>query len=227
MEVEFILIINESVKSLSNEKLKECFGADPATIGHMIQFAFPSVEYRASFSGRKAIGRAVTAKIPSMDGVMCHKVTEFVGPGDILLIDRCGDNNYACLGGMVAYALKVRGVEAVIVDGAVTDIQEIRDMDLLVFYRRLSAITTRLHGTDGEINTTINCGGVIVNPGDIILADENGFVVIPPESAEKICKDAIERQNAEPGKQAQLREGKSLADISKANELIRVRMSAK
>ncbi len=132
--------------------------------------------------------------------------------------------NYACLGGMVAYAMKLTGVEAVILDGAATDIQEIREMGLLVFYRRLSAITTRVLGNDGELNTTVNCGGAVVNPGDIIVADENGFVALPPEEAESILRAALERQATEPDKQAMMRSGKKLADISKANELIQAKL---
>ena len=214
------MIINQSVMTLPNETLEKYAKVDPATIGHMVHFGFPDVEFKTSFPGRKAIGRAVTLRIPSMDSTLCHKATEFVGAGDILVIDRGGEMKYACLGGMVSYALKLTGVEAVIVDGAATDIEEIREMGLLVFYRRLSAITTRLLGDDGEINTTINCGGAVVNPGDVIVADENGFVVLPPQHAEDILKTALERQAGEPEKQKLLREGKKLADISKANALI-------
>ncbi len=121
---------------------------------------------------------------------------------------------------MVSYALRVRNVEAVIMDGAVTDINEIREMGLLVFYRRLSAITTRLFGLDGEINTAINCCGAVVNPGDIVLADENGFVVLPSDEAEAVCKRALTIQDSEPAKLQRLRDGVCMASISRSQELI-------
>ena len=149
-----------------------------------------------------------------------HKVTEMVGSGDILMIDRAGDMRYAALGGVVSHALRVRKVEAVIMDGAVTDINEIREMGLLVFYRRLAPITTRLFGLDGEINTIINCCGAVVTPGDIVLADENGFVVLPPNEAEAICKKAISIQETEPSKVKKLEEGVHMASISRSQELI-------
>ncbi len=137
------------------------------------------------------------------------------------MIDRAGDQQYAALGGLVSYALKVRKVEAVIIDGAATDIDEIREMGLLVFYPRLSAITTRLAGTDGEINTTISCGGVVVNPGDIVLADENGFVVMPPDEAKALCTEAVEKhQNGEPGIRAKLDAGARMADLTRANQIV-------
>lgn len=219
-----MIIINDSVKTLPNETLAKYSAVDPATIGHIHHFGFPSVDFQTSIPGAKAIGRAVTLRVPSMDSTLCHKVPEYLGPGDILLIDRAGEMNYACLGGMVAYALKLTGVEAVILDGAATDIQEIRDYGLLVYYRRLSAITTRVLGQDGEINTTINCGGTVVCPGDIVVADENGFVVLPPNEAEGILGAALERQATEPLKQEELNNGRRLADISKAGELIRAKL---
>lgn len=219
------MIINDSVKTLSNEILKKYRSVDPATIGHVLHFGFSSsVDFQTALSGSKAIGRAVTLRVPSMDSTLCHKVPEYLGPGDILMIDRAGEMNYACLGGMVAYALKLTGVEAVILDGAATDIQEIRDYGLMLFYRRLSPITTRLLGQDGEINTVITCGGTTIRPGDIIVADENGFVALPHQDAEEILQAALERQATEPEKQERLRNGIKLADISRAGELIRAKL---
>ena len=144
-----------------------------------------------------------------------------VGPGDVLVVDRAGDQQYAALGGVVAWALHVSGVEGVIIDGAATDIAEIREYDLPVLYRRLSAITTRLFGIDGEINTPVTCCGVSVNPGDIVLGDENGFVVLPPDEAEALCRRAIEIQDTEPGKRERIANGEHMADITRAGALIR------
>jgi regulator of RNase E activity RraA len=218
------MIINNSIKTLSNEILAKYHSVEPATIGHVFHFGFSSVEFHASIPGVRAIGRAVTLRVPSMDSTMCHKVPEYLGPGDILVIDRAGEMNYACLGGVVAYALKLTKVEAVILDGAATDIQEIRDYGLALFYRRLSPITTRILGQDGEINTTVSCGGTVVHPGDIVVVDENGFVALPSRDAEKILQAALDHQNTEPEKQALLRDGTRLADISKAGEYIRAKL---
>lgn len=192
------MIINKNVVSLTNEQLAECKGTEPATIGHFLNAGFNTVSFTASLPGHRVIGRAVTLKIPSMDSTLMHKVTEMVGPGDILMVDRGGDLQYAPLGGGVAYALKMNRVEAVILDGAATDIGEIQEEGLLVYYRRLSAITTRLMGVDGEINTPISCGGVAVNPGDIVIADDNGFIVLNPADAMAVCKKALGMQANEP-----------------------------
>lgn len=218
------MILNDSVKTLSNETLAKYRDVDPATIGHVLHFGFSSSEFRTSIPGARAIGRAVTLRLPSIDSTLCHKVPEYLGPGDILVIDRAGDTNYACIGGVVACALKLSGVEAVILDGALTDIQEVRDHGLLVYYRRLSAVTTRLLGLDGEINTTVSCGGTVVRPGDIVVADENGFVALAPEKAESILDEALKRQAAEPERLERLRSGTPLAEISRAGELIRAKL---
>ena len=214
------MIINPNAVTLSNEKLSLLKAAEPATVGHFRNFGFSEHHLFTSIPGKSAIGRAVTLKLASNDSTLMHKVTEMVGSGDILMIDRAGDMRYAALGGVVSYALRVRNVEAVIMDGAVTDINEIREMGLLVFYRRLSAITTRLFGLDGEINTAINCCGAVVNPGDIVLADENGFVVLPSDEAEAVCKRALTIQDSEPAKLQRLRDGVCMASISRSQELI-------
>jgi len=214
------MIINPSAMTISNDVLAKYAGAEPATIGHFLNYGFSTEHFMTSIPGHSTIGRAVTLKLASADSTLLHKAPEFVGPGDILLIDRAGDRQYACLGGVVSYALKVRNVNAVIVDGAVTDICEIREMELPVYYRRLSPITTRLLGTDGELNTEISCGGVVVHPGDIVVVDENGFVVLNPAEAESILQRARDIQGTEPGKKARLRAGEFLAKIGRAQAII-------
>ena len=121
------MIINPNVVSLSNEQLKAISAAEPATIGHFRNFGFNNQPLFISLPGKRFIGRAVTCKLASNDSTLLHKVTEMVGPGDVLIIDRAGDQQYAALGGVVSWALHVSGVEGVIVDGAATDIDEIRD----------------------------------------------------------------------------------------------------
>ena len=215
------MIINPNVVTLTNEELAQLKAAEPATIGHMRNFGFNTEHMFISFEGARFMGRAVTVKLASNDSTLLHKVTEMVGPGDVLVVDRAGEMQYAALGGVVAWALHVSGVEGVIIDGAVTDIAEIREMRLPVMYRRLSAITTRLFGIDGEINTTVSCCGVIVNPGDIILADENGFVALKPDEAVGLCKTAIAKQEAEPARKEQIAKGAHMAALSRADALIR------
>ena len=216
-----MIIINPSVVTLSNEQLAAYKGVEPATIGHFRSFGFSTVDLHVTKPVARVIGRAVTLRIPSMDSTLCHKIPEFIGPGDVLMVDRAGDLQYAPIGGGVAYAIAHSRPEAVILDGAMTDVAEVEELDTPFFYRRLSAITTRRLGSDGEINTPISCCGVPVNPGDIVVADRNGFVVLPPAEPPAACEEALRRQKRE---QENLRpwidSGKTLAQMSGTDDLL-------
>ena len=216
-----MIIINPSVVTLTNDQLAALKGTEPATIGHFRSFGFNTVDLHVTKPDCRVIGRAVTLRIPSMDSTLCHKIAEFLGPGDVLMVDRGGDLQYAPIGGGVAYSIDHSRPEAVILDGAMTDVAEVEELATPFFYRRLSAITTRRFGYDGEINTPITCCGAPVNPGDIVVADRNGFVVIPPEEAVAACREALARQKRE---QETLKpwidSGKTLASMSGTDELL-------
>jgi regulator of RNase E activity RraA len=121
---------------------------------------------------------------------------------------------------MTSLFAQQRGRAATVVDGPATDVVEIEDLGYVVFARGVSPITTRGMGISGEINGTVQCGGVPVAPGDLILADDNGVLVLPPERVPQII-DACEARVC---RQIMLREalqaGQSLAELSGANEKI-------
>ena len=132
---------------------------DPATVGHMRNFGFMSSSFKAAFDDIELVGPAITLRLPSMDSTLCHKVMEMVEKRDVIVIDRCSDQMFACWGGITTLAAKLRGAAGAIVDGAITDLQEIREHRFPVYYRYTSALTTKLLGIDGEINTPVQCGG--------------------------------------------------------------------
>lgn len=214
------MIINPNVKSLSDDTVQRFIEVEPATVGHFCNFGFVNQEYKTSLENVRLAGRAVTLKIPSLDSTLCHKVIEMAGPGDVIVVDRCGDSKHACWGAAVTVAAKAAGINGAIVDGAVTDILDIKREQFHVFYQRLSALTTKLLGIDGEINTPVNFGGVTVNPGDLVLADVNGIVIIPPKDAELILEKALFEQHKEIGQFQKLREGMPLAALSGANRFL-------
>ncbi|UCD70449.1 MAG: RraA family protein, partial [Syntrophobacterales bacterium] len=179
-----------------------------------------SCSLRPAFDDIKLVGPAVTVRIPSIDSTLCHKVTEIVEEGDVIVIDRCGDNTYACWGGVTTLAAKIRGAAGTIVDGPITDILEIRQHKFPVYYRCISALTTKLLGIDGEINTTIQCGGVTVHPGDLIVGDANGIVIVSPDETEYILEEALRRQEREKQLIRRLKEGELLPHITGVDKLI-------
>jgi len=216
------MIINKKVEKINKDIIERYREVEPATIGHFRNFGFMSSAFKPVFDEIKLVGTAVTLRIPSMDSTLCHKIIEIADEGNVIVIDRCGDSEYACWGGLVTLAAKQRNISGAVVDGAITDIVEIKKERFPLYYKRVSSLTTKLLGIDGEINTTIQCGGVVINPGDLILGDANGIVVIPPEDAEVVLEEALRRQKEEEKLIKKIKEGELLAHLSGADNLIKL-----
>jgi RraA family protein len=123
-------------------------------------------------------GPACTVKVFPGDNLMVHKALDVIEPGDIVIIDAGGSTLNAVLGDLISTKAKHRGAAGFVVDGLVRDLPGIRELDLPVFARGTSPIGP-LHRGPGEINYPICCGGVVVNPGDLIVGDAMGVVVVP------------------------------------------------
>ena len=199
------------------DKLKK---AEPATIGHFRNWGFMDPGIRAMQSDVRIAGPAVTVRAPGMDGTIVGYALGQVRPGDVLVIDRCGDHRHAAFGGLVAYACKVAGLAGVIIDGVATDIGEVRQYKVPLWCRGLSAVTTKRIGLAGEFCVPVSCGGVDVAPGDVIIADECGIVVLPATEAEAAAERAIGMQDAEVGSRKRLDNGEKLPDISGATKTL-------
>ncbi|MBN1827592.1 MAG: RraA family protein [Deltaproteobacteria bacterium] len=133
-------------------------------------------------SGMKVVGPALTVKVPPCDNLMIHKAMTLIKPGDVLVVDGGGNHSWALMGFlMISTAIKI-GVAGIVIDGCVRDAQEIRKSGFPVFSAGLSPNGPFKEGP-GEINYPVNCGGLIVNPGDIIVADDDGVVVLKKEYA--------------------------------------------
>ena len=147
-------------------------------------------------NGMKAVGPALTVRVPPTDNLMIHKALTLIKPGDVLVIDGGGNHSWALMGWlMVSTAIKL-GVAGIITDGCVRDAQEIRTSGFPVFCAGLSPNGPFKEGP-GEINFPISCGGQIVNPGDMIISDDDGVVVLPKEFAGSVIEkvyQVIERE---------------------------------
>lgn len=192
-----------------------------ATIGHFRFRGFVRNTLRPVFPVKGTIvGTAVTVASPGPDGTIVHHSFGLLRPGDFLVIDRLGDERYACIGGGTALAAKAGGVVGVLLDGPVTDPDEIRERDLPVWARGVSGITTRSLNLGGAINVPVACGNVPVLPGDFVIADCVGVVIIPPSEAEEACREAEEREARSARTQARVRAGEKLGDISGASKFV-------
>ncbi len=206
---------------VGNRDLVEQAGqVSPATIGHYIHSGFMSPEIKPLYRNVKVCGPAFTVRAPANDSTLVHKSIDLVQPGDIIVIDRMGDSVHACVGEVVAFAAKEKGVAAIIIDGPATDSCEITEIGIPVFSRGLSAVTTKLLGLAGEINGKIQCGGAIVNPGDLIMADDNGVLVLSPEEAPGLIEKARISEEKEGSTKQRIAAGESLAVITGAEALL-------
>jgi RraA family protein len=130
-------------------------------------------------------GPACTVKVFPGDNLMVHKVLDVAKPGDIVVVDAHGSSMNAVLGDLISTKAKHRGIAGFVVDGFVRDLPDLIELDFPVFARGATPIGP-LHRGPGEINFSICCGGVVVNPADLLVADGAGVVVIPQEIASEL-----------------------------------------
>ncbi|KIQ03908.1 MULTISPECIES: RraA family protein [Pseudomonas] len=213
-------IIEALPEAIDPEELSVLLRAEPATIGHFITTGILSPQIRAHFENLRTVGTAVTVKMPGADGGILHYAMGCARPGDFLVVDRCGETVTAAMGGAMAYAAKQAGIAGIVIDGYVTDLGEIRQHGVPVWSWGASAITTRVKGEEGEFCTAVQCGGVVVRPGDAVIADENGIVILPPAQALALARRAIEFQENEKHTLARLARGEKFPDVVGSRPLI-------
>jgi len=136
---------------------------------------------------KRIAGPAVTVAVPTGAFNVIKAGMQQTRAGDVLVINAFGNLEGALLGSNVCRGLLKRGLAGVIVDGAVRDVSEIKQDGLPVWARAITCGMGPVEGK-GEVNVPIACGNVVVNPGDIVVADEDGVVVVPPDEAEEVLK---------------------------------------
>jgi len=193
---------------------------ETATVGHSQHWGFMDRGIQPLLRNKRIAGAAVTLAIPGQDSTLLHHTLGLLRPGDILVVDRLGDDKHACWGGGVTVAAKAAGAIGGIVDGPCTDLTEIEDSDFPMWCRGMSPITTRLYNLGGTLNLPVACGNVTVRPGDVILADESGVLVLGPEEADAIADEAIARQERGLKTQDRVKAGEKLGDISGATKMV-------
>jgi 4-hydroxy-4-methyl-2-oxoglutarate aldolase len=212
-----------------NPRVESCVPSDllaqlrqiaPATIGHMLEHEFMDPELRPIVSRFAFAGPAVTVRVHGTDSAIVHYAIDIAEPGDVVVVDRLGDRRYACWGGGVSLAAHVKGIVGAVVDGVLTDRVEIEELHFPVFGRGISPLTTRAPGLTGELNVPVKCGGIIVNPGDIVLADDDGIVVLPPGRIAEIVAICLPREQQGRDRQQRMREGTPLGELSGARQRI-------
>lgn len=163
--------------------------------------------------GVKIVGRAVTVQTFAGDWAKPVEAIDLAGPGDVLVVYN-GSNFIAPWGGLATLSCKMKGIEGVVIDGAVRDVDEIRAMKYPVFSSGITPNAGDPKGM-GEINSEIACAGQMVKPGDYIVGDECGVVVIPKERAYEIARRAKEVEKTESRLYEEIRRGSTLSQVIK------------
>lgn len=199
---------------------------ETATIGHFLHSGFVDREIRAVLPNKRVAGTAVTLRIPHADSTLLHYLTAHVRPGDIVVIDRCHDTKHACWGGVITHCMKNAGVKAGVIDGPATDFGEIQKVEMPIWCRGPSPITTKILGLEGALNVPVSVGGQTIHPGDAVLCDESGVIVLRPDEARAAAEKAIGMQENEIVLLERLRKGEKLPDISGANKLVAAKLKS-
>lgn len=144
------------------------------------------------------VGTAFTVRVPQGDNLMFHAALDLAKPGDVFVIDADNSRDRAIFGGIMATYCQLRGIAGIVCDGAIRDADELAALDMAVYATGATPNGPYKNGP-GEINVPISIGGVVVRPGDILVGDSDGVVVIPVENAEEILaasKKTVEKEAA-------------------------------
>ena len=190
------LRIYTNINRPSKDLVESFAGLPVANIADMMNRMFCVDARIRPMNNAPLLGPAFTIKSRPGDNLLLHKALDLAQPGDILVVDAQGDMSNAIIGELMVMWAKKRGLGGFIIDGAIRDIGALKKMDIPVYAAGITPAGPYKDGP-GEINVPVSCGGVVINPGDILVGDEDGVVVIKPEDALELLKKTKAKNLAE------------------------------
>ncbi|MEX0700035.1 MAG: 4-carboxy-4-hydroxy-2-oxoadipate aldolase/oxaloacetate decarboxylase [Acidimicrobiia bacterium] len=169
-------------------------------------------EIRPIQEGARIAGSAVTVSCPPGDNIMIHAAVEVIEPGDVLVVATTSPTSNGMFGELLAVSVTTRGCHGLVIDAGVRDVADLRGMGFPVWARTIHAAGTTKAGL-GAVNLPVLCAGVSVRPGDVVVADDDGVVVIERERAKEVLEAARGRVQKEEETRSRLAAGELGLDI--------------
>lgn len=198
--------LTERARQFAMSDLHEGLGAVTGRIGLMLP------QMRPLFDGARMCGQAVTCYNYPGDNLMLHQAMQLAERGQVIVATNGGSAQGALWGEMVTIFAKLKGIAGAVVDGAIRDTDPIRELQFPVFSTAISASHPEKRGP-GSANVPVVCGGVTVYPGDLIIADGDGVLVVPPEHLEAAMNAAQARIDKETEFRKKLSDGATMFDL--------------
>lgn len=176
-------------------------------------------EIRPAVSGQRICGTAVTSLNHAGDNLMLHAALDVAQRGDVLVVATTSPCTDGMIGELIATQCQAKGIAAVILDAGARDSRELREMGFPVWSRAISAAGTN-KANPGWVNIPVVCGGVTVNPGDLVVADDDGVVVVRAEDAADVARASQERIDKEAAGRVRYQRGEVSMDVNNLRPLL-------